>query len=121
MALVGRNRVSGGEIRRGPFPSGEHVARDRPISFDHVAAEYDKTRRLPEEVEGRVVAALAEVVGRGRLLDAGVGTGRWAAPLSARGVPVVGVDVAPRMMDVARSRGAKELLLGDVRRLPLRD
>lgn len=94
---------------------------DRPISFDAVASEFDKTRRLPEAVEGKVVDALAELVGTDRLLDAGVGTGRWAAPLVAKGVPVVGVDVAPKMLAVAASRGANDLLLGDVRRLPLRD
>lgn len=92
----------------------------RPISFDHVAAEYDKTRRLPSPIEERVIETLGSFLGRERVLDAGVGTGRWAAPLASQGVPVVGVDVAPRMLAVASARGARDLLLGDVRRIPLR-
>ena len=92
-----------------------------PISFDRVAPEYDATRALPEPAAAAIRAALLERVRGDRLLDAGVGTGRWAGPLAAAGVRVVGVDVSARMMGVARGRGVDRLLRADVRRLPFRD
>ena len=45
---------------------------------------------------------LAELAGDGAALELGVGTGRIALPLAARGVPVHGIDLSPDM--VARLR-----------------
>ena len=49
-----------------------------------------------------VVDFLAELVGDGRALELGIGTGRIALPLAARGVEVHGIDLSEAM--VARLR-----------------
>ncbi|MEV0360598.1 class I SAM-dependent methyltransferase [Nocardia sp. NPDC050697] len=69
-----------------------------------VAATYDRNsveRFAPELVES-IVAVLAELAGDGRALELGVGTGRIALPLAARGVPVHGIELSAAM--VARLR-----------------
>ena len=48
------------------------------------------------------VELLAELAGTGRALELGVGTGRIAIPLAARGVETHGIDASPAM--VARMR-----------------
>jgi hypothetical protein len=42
---------------------------------------------------------LAELVGSGRALEFGIGTGRIAAPLRARGIEVHGIELSPAMVD----------------------
>jgi SAM-dependent methyltransferase len=59
----------------------------------------------------------------GPLLDAGCGTGRHLVPLCKRGYRVVGVDVSPAMLGVARAglseaRLGGALVRGDLRALP---
>jgi SAM-dependent methyltransferase len=51
---------------------------------------------------------------RGRVLDVGSGAGRVALYLEGRGHDVVGIDVSPLAVEVARRRGAK-----DVREVPV--
>jgi SAM-dependent methyltransferase len=73
--------------------------------FDEaVATRYDNSES--EMFESGVVDAtagfLARLAGDGRALELGVGTGRIALPLAARGVPVEGIDISRAM--VARLR-----------------
>jgi SAM-dependent methyltransferase len=48
---------------------------------------------------------------RGRVLDVGVGAGRVALELERRGRSVVGIDVSPGAVEVARRRGARDVRL----------
>lgn len=96
------------------------------VSFDRVATEYDATRYLPEEVRDAVVEQLLSHASPGPtdwLLDAGVGTGRFAVHLARRGVRVLGVDVSLNMMRQLLSKRPPAnlwLVRADLRRLPLR-
>src|SRR6476619_7843743 len=84
---------------------------------EEVAASYDEAIGElgdPNVVEP-AVALLAELAGNGAALELGVGTGRIALPLIARGVPVHGVDLSEEMVarlrakpggDAIRSRSA---------------
>lgn len=51
----------------------------------------------------------------------GVGTGRFAKPLSDLGFEVVGIDVSRRMMLKARQKGVQNLILADAHRMPFKD
>ena len=68
--------------------------------FDgRVAATYDESD--PEMSDPRVVDPvvdfLVEIAGSGRALELGIGTGRIALPLAARGVPVVSKAMVARL------------------------
>jgi SAM-dependent methyltransferase len=96
------------------------------VSFDRAAEYYDRTRALPAETLAGVVALLAaELAGRGRCLEIGVGTGRIALPLSEAGQSMAGIDVSPAMLAqlVRKSGGSPPfpLALADATRLPFRD
>jgi len=94
----------------------------RRIPFDRVADLYDKSRGLPPRVMKQTVEVLArEMKGSGRILDVGVGTGRFAEPLQESGFEVVGIDIARGMMRKAKHKGVVDLVLGDICFLPFRD
>lgn len=59
---------------------------------------------------------LAELVGSGRALELGVGTGRIAVPLAERGIQVQGIDASQAMLDRLRAKPGGEAVrvtLGD--------
>jgi len=70
---------------------------------DRWAAVYDDfvAERLDWPGEVDFLATLAR---GGRALELGVGSGRVAAPLSERGVEVVGIDASERMLDLLREK-----------------
>lgn len=77
---------------------------------------------LAERWTGRL-AALAEgcgVAGK-RLLDVGCGTGKSFVPMLERGWEVVGCDLSPAMLEIAREKVGEEVRLeiADVRELPV--
>ena len=71
----------------------------KSIPFDRAADTYDETRGFPPGVGDLVADSAATALGPGaRVLDVGIGTGRIAKPLLARGLAVTGVDLSPKMM-----------------------
>jgi hypothetical protein len=56
---------------------------------DRIADPYDSWAGLPEDAEA-CVEFLAPLAGRGPALELGIGTGRIALPLAARGIEVHG-------------------------------
>jgi ubiquinone/menaquinone biosynthesis C-methylase UbiE len=93
------------------------------IAFDRAADYYDETRRLPSDISERLAGLLAdELEGRQPCLEIGVGTGRIALPLHAKGIELVGIDLARPMLDRlvvnAGGRSPFPLVHGDVTRLP---
>lgn len=70
-----------------------------------IADAYDELYgNLPETQEA--VSRLAELAGGGPVLELGVGTGRLAHPLIARGLEVHGVDASAEMIDRLRAGAA---------------
>ncbi len=83
-----------------------------------VAERYDTT--LGDRGDPAVVAAtvdfLAELAGEGAALELGIGTGRIAVPLAARGVRVYGIDLSPDMVAQLRAKpggGEIPVTIGD--------
>lgn len=62
--------------------------------FDEWYADYDAD----------AITVLADLAGRGRALELGIGTGRIALPLMARNVEVHGIDAAPSMIARLRAK-----------------
>lgn len=56
------------------------------------------------EFDQHAVDRLAELAGEGRALELGIGTGRIALPLAAKGVEVHGIDAAASMVTQLRSK-----------------
>ena len=64
---------------------------------DRIAAVYDDFYGFPGETDV-LVEGLAALAGPGPILELGIGTGRVALPLVARGLDVHGVDASEEMM-----------------------
>jgi len=54
--------------------------------------------------DAEAIDLLAQLAGDGRALELGIGTGRFALPLLARGIEVHGIDVSPSMIARLRSK-----------------
>lgn len=82
---------------------------------DRIAERYDTWFSFAAETEA-AVEFLAGLAGDGRALELGIGTGRVALPLAARGVPVRGIDASARMVEQLRAKpGGRDLpvMIGD--------
>ncbi|MFE3798674.1 class I SAM-dependent methyltransferase [Nocardia tengchongensis] len=81
---------------------------DMRMSYDRVATTYaDLTRHLLDQTpeERSALASFADIVraqGGGLVADVGCGAGRITAHLRRLDVDVFGIDLSPRMIDVAR-------------------
>lgn len=82
------------------------------FDFDPVAESYDrwyetaKGRRLDRAQKStvlRLINRLPPQHRRATLLDAGCGTGHWSRFFAALGFTVLGIDISPEMIRVARS------------------
>src|SRR5918992_1561479 len=75
-----------------------------PASYgDAIADFYDRFYEGVFDTEG-AVERLAELADGGRALELGIGTGRVALPLAARGVVVEGVDSSAAMVAQLRDK-----------------
>jgi SAM-dependent methyltransferase len=89
-------------------PEGEKWLADTRASYDADATSYaEETRNLLAELppERDVMALFAERVreqGGGPVADVGCGPGRITAHLRDLGVDAFGIDLSPRMIEVAR-------------------
>jgi SAM-dependent methyltransferase len=80
-----------------------HRALERSRLFDQEAERYDRCRpRYPDAVLDALLGP--EPTGL-KVLDVGCGTGIASRLMAERGAEVLGVDVAPRMAEIARSYG----------------
>ncbi len=89
----------------------------RPSSYgDGIADVYDAWYEAGFDTQG-AVEQLALLAAGGPVLELGVGTGRLALPLAARGLRVDGVDASAAMLDRLRAKPGADLLgltLGDM-------
>jgi SAM-dependent methyltransferase len=75
---------------------------------EEIAARYDEsTASMPVEP---VVDFLARLAGGGPALELGIGTGRIALPLAARGVRVAGIDLSEAMVAKLREKPGFEAI-----------
>ena len=93
------------------------------VPFDRAVEYYDRTRALPKKAHQQVIDVVAaELDGRGRVLEIGVGTGRVGLDLARSGVPLVGLDLSLpmllRLVDNAGSDVALPVVQGDAAALP---
>jgi SAM-dependent methyltransferase len=93
------------------------------VTEDHfageVAARYDDSLGAmgSPEVLGPTVELLAGLAGDGAALELAIGTGRVALPLTARGVPVSGIEMSPDMVAQLRAKpggNAIPVTIGDM-------
>ncbi len=72
---------------------------------DRIAAVYDQWYTADFGFDpSPAVELLATLAGTGRVLELGIGTGRVALPLAARGVEVLGIDASEAMVATMRSK-----------------
>jgi SAM-dependent methyltransferase len=72
-------------------------------AYELLGATYDRwCRSVTEDIGFYVNLALES--GGGPVLEIGVGSGRIAVPVALAGVPVVGIDASPVMLELARRR-----------------
>jgi SAM-dependent methyltransferase len=92
----------------------------RPSTYgDRIAEAYDGLypNHDPEAIE-----LLVELAGEGPVLELGVGTGRIALPLAARGLQVHGIDASEAMVNKLRQKpggGDIKVIMGDFGQLNL--
>jgi SAM-dependent methyltransferase len=88
------------------------------LSFDRVATIYDETRGLSPRAIARLLAVLVDEIHGKRIIEVGVGTGRYAVPLQKSGVHVVGVDISRRMVEFGLAKGLRDVVFAEGAHLP---
>ena len=84
------------------------------MSFDRASSNYDATRGYPPAVATAIAEFIASTASLGpqqRLLEAGIGTGRLALPLTQHLKPIFGIDLSAGMMQQLRARQGSDAIL----------
>jgi SAM-dependent methyltransferase len=89
------------------------------------AGDYPELARTIASV-GELVAERAQATAGDSLLDVATGSGNVAIPAALAGAQVTGLDLTPKLLDVARERAAEagvqvEFVEGDAEELPFAD
>jgi ubiquinone/menaquinone biosynthesis C-methylase UbiE len=106
-------------------PSGRAASSGVRAAYDAIARAYDA--QLGDELDRKpldraLLNAFIELAGTGTLADVGCGPGHVTRYLAARHDDVVGVDVSPGMIELARERApALEFVVGSMLKLPVAD
>lgn len=92
---------------------------DDDIWDAETAESYDTlgTGMFSPDLLAPTVDRLAKLANGGRALEFAIGTGRVALPLSARGVPVAGIETSPAMIAQLRKKAGETgipVVLGDM-------
>ncbi|WP_149588144.1 magnesium protoporphyrin IX methyltransferase [Tabrizicola flagellatus] len=77
---------------------------ERLTSHEKVSRIRETVRKGRDRMRALMLSRLPEDLRGARVLDAGCGTGAMAAELAQRGAQVVGVDISPQLIDIARRR-----------------
>ncbi len=107
------------------LPGGRRVAAGVRAAYDAVARAYDD--QLGDELAGKpldraVLQAVTELAGAGIIADVGCGPGHVTRFLAARHARVIGVDISPAMIGVARGHApALAFAVGSMLQLPAAD
>jgi SAM-dependent methyltransferase len=94
---------------------------DAPLYGDRMADLYDELPTHPPDADA-AAACLAALADGGPALELGVGTGRIALPLAARGVAVNGVDASEAMVAKLRAKPGGDRIpvtIGDFADVPV--
>jgi len=99
------------------------------FDFGGLASDYDSwydtaVGQMYDEVEkSAVLKVLPPAQPGGRLLEVGCGTGHWSRFFASLGFGVVGIDISPEMIEVARARDLVHCRfeVADACQLPLDD
>ncbi|WP_406049928.1 class I SAM-dependent methyltransferase [Kribbella sp. NBC_00889] len=79
----------------------DHLA-DIRTSYDTVAVSYAELVQEGPPFEAPTLDLFGKLAEGGPVLDVGCGPGRVVGLLADRGLPVIGIDLSPGMIDVAR-------------------
>jgi SAM-dependent methyltransferase len=91
---------------------------------DRIADEYDDFIFITSQATEAAVSVLARLAQGGAALELGIGTGRVALPLAARGIAVHGIDASQRMLERLKAKpGGKSIVTtaGDFERIASRE
>lgn len=94
------------------------------ISYDRIAKNYDQTRKIPHDSLEKIIIALDKEIPNlfeKEVIDLGVGTGRFAIPLSKKVKNIVGIDISKKMIDILLQNNSSNNLTaicGNIEQIP---
>ncbi|MGH3157605.1 MAG: class I SAM-dependent DNA methyltransferase [Streptosporangiaceae bacterium] len=111
--------------QEGGTPDDRPVAAGIRAAYDAIAGAYDT--ELGDELDGKpfdrgLLDGFVGLTGPGVIADVGCGPGHITRFLAARGAEVIGIDLSPGMIAVARQRSPElRFSVGSMLRLPAAD